>query len=61
MLTKLLSKLVHKALSYILQIVASMVTVSAQCALYSMLEAIAKFDDVGNCLYMFVTFYPLVL
>ena len=26
-----------------------------------MLEVIAKFDNVGNCLYMFVMFYPLVL
>ena len=26
-----------------------------------MLEAIAKFNDVGICLYMFVMFYQLVL
>ena len=26
-----------------------------------MLKVIAKFDDVGNCLYMFVMFYPLSL
>ena len=26
-----------------------------------MLEVIAKFDDVGNCLYMLVMFYQLVL
>ena len=29
--------------------------------LCSMLEIISKFDDVGNCLYMFEMFYPLVL
>ena len=29
--------------------------------LCSMLEIIAKFDDVGNCIYMFEMFYPLVL
>ena len=47
---EMLPKLLHKAFCQILQIVASIVTDSAQhCA---MLEAIAKFDDVGICLYM---------
>ena len=56
---EMLPNLLHEALSKIWQIVASMVTVSVPHRF--MLEIITKFDDVGNCVYMFEMFYPLVL
>ena len=56
---EMLPELLHKALRYckLLQVLLPLV----HNTVFDVGEAIAKFDDVGICLYMFVMFYPLVL
>ena len=57
---EMLLKLLHKAISWTLKLLQVWLQLMYP-TLCSMLEIIAKFDDVGNCLYMFDMFYPLVL